>query len=145
MQNSHPNGWLFSCIRSIQVSRYIPPISFQIFFFFQRPLTRWGRNSTISLVPLAWFSNHRLPSSFLCLLVPNLIGVYQFIPLPIFVNYSRISCGSSSKFLCLLAPHLMRHLACLCSLLPNIIRVLFYKKVLFLKIPFLYTLLVPSL
>ena len=29
-----------SCIRSIQYSRYISPISFQIFFFFQRPLTR---------------------------------------------------------------------------------------------------------
>ena len=29
-----------SCMRAIQYSRYISPISFQIFFFFQCPLTR---------------------------------------------------------------------------------------------------------
>lgn len=40
----------------------------------------------------------------------------------------------------------MRHLAILCLLLPNLIQVLFYKKkVLFLKIPFPYTSLFPSL
>ena len=51
---------------------------------FQRPLTRWGEFLG-PLTPFAYFSNHRLPPSFLCLLVPNLIGVCQFVPLPVFV------------------------------------------------------------
>ena len=48
-----------SCIRSIQFSRYIPPISFQIFFFFQCSLAllAWGRNSCVRF---AFFSMSRL-------------------------------------------------------------------------------------
>ena len=48
-----------SCIRSIQSSRYIPPISFQIFFFqCSLALLAWGRNSCVRF---AFFSMSRLP------------------------------------------------------------------------------------
>ena len=58
-----------SCIRSIQFSRYIPPISFQIFFFFQRPLTR-GEEIPQSALFVRVFKHVRLPKPY-CVLRPQ--------------------------------------------------------------------------
>ena len=78
---------LFSCIRSILSSMCIPPISFQIIFF-QGPLTRWGRNSRVSLTSFGCLSMFRLPKPYCALRSQHLLSQMLF-----FVYCSRMIFG----------------------------------------------------